>query len=80
MFTPTDSEDTLRQYVSQCIEALETGRFLYFAHPDVINFTGNEDFYRSEMRRLCVRVKQKSTMARSTPRLAAVVAMRCSTQ
>lgn len=58
MFTPTDSEDTLRQYVSQCIEALETGRFLYFAHPDVINFTGNEDFYRSEMRRLCVRAKE----------------------
>ena len=58
MFAPTDSGDILKKYVSQCIEGLETGRFLYFAHPDVIHFTGDEELYRSEMRKLCIRAKE----------------------
>ena len=34
-------------------EALETGRFLYFAHPDVLWFTGPDDIYEEEMTGLC---------------------------
>ncbi len=50
---PYDSEATLTRYVDQCTEALETGAFSCFAHPDIAHFTGSEAFYRTEMRRLC---------------------------
>ncbi len=48
-----DSEATLTRYVDQCTEALESGAFSCFAHPDIAHFTGSETFYRTEMRRLC---------------------------
>ncbi len=43
----------LRQYCRQTREALETGRFLYFAHPDVVWFIGSDDIYEEEMTNLC---------------------------
>ncbi|MBE6558618.1 MAG: PHP domain-containing protein [Ruminococcaceae bacterium] len=49
----TDSADRLRRYSDQCIRAMETGRFSYFAHPDVLNFTGDEVLYREVVRDLC---------------------------
>ena len=45
----TDSVEDLRLYCRQTKEALETGRFLYFAHPDVLWFTGADDVYEEEM-------------------------------
>ena len=33
--------------------ALQTGLFSYFAHPDLLGFTGGDDEYRRQMRRLC---------------------------
>ena len=57
-FSPTDAPEDLLHYISQCLEGLETGRFLYFAHPDVLRFTGDPAFYQREMRRLCVRAKE----------------------
>ena len=50
---PTENEDRLHRYCSQCMEALETGRFLYLAHPDLLNFTGSDRFYEQEMTALC---------------------------
>ena len=50
---PGHGEDDLRAYCSQCREALETGRFLYFAHPDLINYCGDPALYETEMRALC---------------------------
>ncbi len=54
-YTGNDFEDeaTLARYVDQCTEALETGAFSCFAHPDIVNFHGSEAVYRAEMRRLC---------------------------
>ena len=49
----TDSPDRLHRYCSQCIEALKTGKFLYFAHPDLLFFTGADAVYEKEMTRLC---------------------------
>ena len=43
----------LERYVSQCEEALDTGLFTYFAHPDLAFFTGSEEIYERGMRRLC---------------------------
>lgn len=43
----------LERYVSQCVEALETGLFTYFAHPDLIFYVGDGQLYAREMRKLC---------------------------
>ena len=50
---PTNSATRLRLYCNQCIEALSKANFLYFAHPDLFNYTGRIDIYIYEMRRLC---------------------------
>ena len=36
----TTDEDYLKTYVDQTCEAMCTGLFTYFAHPDLLNFTG----------------------------------------
>lgn len=49
----------LRRYVDQVIEAMQTGMFLYLAHPDLIrykNTTSKE--YCDEMKRLCIAAKE----------------------
>jgi histidinol-phosphatase (PHP family) len=49
-FTSDNSEYV--KYVDQCIEALRTGDFVYFAHPDVFKYKGDDDFYKEESDRL----------------------------
>ena len=56
--SPTAKNEDLEKYVSQVLEGLRTGRFTYLAHPDVLNFTGDEAFYAKEMRRLCLGAKE----------------------
>ena len=51
------SEALLSRYVDQCAEALHTGTFSCFAHPDLCNYTGDETVYRTHMRRLCREAK-----------------------
>lgn len=55
--TPCNSEAGLAHYVDQCAEALHTGAFSCFAHPDVFRFVGDEVAYRAEARRLCREAK-----------------------
>lgn len=50
---PTADAAMLRQYCNQSIDALYTGLFTYFAHPDLMWFEGDEAVYRREMGRLC---------------------------
>lgn len=50
---PTLDRKQLSRYVSQTVEALETGLFSYFAHPDLIRFIGSRSAYEREMRALC---------------------------
>lgn len=54
----TEDENILISYVDQVIEGLSTERFAYLAHPDLINYTGDEAIYRREMTRLCVYAKE----------------------
>lgn len=49
----TDSVERLRIYGDQCKRAMDTGRFSYIAHPDLLNFTGDKTAYREVMRDLC---------------------------
>ena len=46
-------ESLLRQYVRQSCDAMNTGFFTYFAHPDLIHFTGDEKVFRHHMRDIC---------------------------
>ncbi len=49
----TEDPAVLARYVDQTAEALDTGLFTYFAHPDLIHFVGDPAIYEREMRRLC---------------------------
>lgn len=49
----TDDKRILERYTDQSIEALQTGMFTYFAHPDLLRFTGDHRFYFSQAQRLC---------------------------
>ncbi len=57
----TEDPEVLSRYVSQCTEALETGLFTYFAHPDLIRFSGDGAVYDREMRRLCQAANRTGT-------------------
>ncbi len=50
---PTDDKRLLVWYCDQTIDALQTGLFTYFAHPDLIRYRGDEKFYVEQMRRIC---------------------------
>ena len=54
-------EQMLRRYVGQSIEALETGLFSCFAHPDLLRFEGDGALYDTLMRRLCRAARQTDT-------------------
>lgn len=55
---PTDNPEILKDFVDQTCEGLQTGCFSYMAHPDVLNFTGDDTVYEREMRRLCACAKE----------------------
>lgn len=56
--TPTDNDERIRNYVDLLIQAMKTGRVLYIAHPDMMNFTGQDSVYEWEMGRLCRSAKE----------------------
>ena len=49
---PTEDVQTLKRYVDQSMEGMNTGCFAYFAHPDLINFVGDAKAYKDQMRNL----------------------------
>ena len=55
---PSDSVQRLVGYCDWAIEALKTGLFTYFAHPDMLNFTGDQKLFDKHMRRLCRAVSE----------------------
>lgn len=55
---PTDDEKLLDQYRGQTMEALETGLFSYFAHPDLFCFTGDPKAYERHVRTICRRARE----------------------
>ncbi len=52
-YNPERNKDDFVCYVNQVIEGMKTGEFLYLAHPDVIFYYDNPEFYAKEMLRLC---------------------------
>ena len=55
---PTADEALLRQYCDQTIEAMHTGLFTYFAHPDLIHYAGDWKFYMDTVRPMCAEAKK----------------------
>ncbi len=49
----TDDRELLRSYVDCVVRGIESGAFSYVAHPDIVNFTGDDIIYREEMARIC---------------------------
>ncbi len=56
--SPCDDKKILTEYVNTVTEGISTGSFSYIAHPDLCNFTGDEEFYREEMTLLCNEAKK----------------------
>lgn len=56
---PSDDEDILKQYADLVIEGIATGKYLYLAHPDIINYIGSDEVYNKHISRLCHFMKEK---------------------
>lgn len=50
---PTNQEEELKIYCRQSMEAMNTGLFTYFAHPDLLHFMGSGKVYKTYMREVC---------------------------
>ncbi|MBR2284529.1 MAG: histidinol-phosphatase [Ruminococcus sp.] len=55
---PTESEAELERYVELVIEGMESGRYKYVAHPDLMNYIGSNEVYEKHFSRLCSYLKQ----------------------
>lgn len=53
----SDDVGALEAYYDQCMEALNTGAFSCWVHPDMYRFTGDEAAYRRVARRVCREAK-----------------------
>ena len=53
----TEDKAVVRQYCSQSMEAMNTGVFTYFAHPDLIHYAGDWKFYQEAVRPMCAEAK-----------------------
>ncbi len=58
---PTLDRKLLERYAAQTAEAMETGLFTYFAHPDLIHYIGSKKTYEQEMRKLCRKARETNT-------------------
>lgn len=54
----TESEEFLTKYVDRVIAGMKTGRFVYLAHPDLVNYRGDSAIYEREIRRMCEALKE----------------------
>jgi len=54
---PTSSMEELKCFVDDTVSGIESGVFSYVAHPDLINFKGECEVYKKEMRRICEAAK-----------------------
>jgi len=53
-----DEEWMLEKYVDLSIQGIESGDYLYLAHPDLPNFRGSDEIYRYHMEPLCHKLKE----------------------
>ena len=51
-FDRTDDKARMKAYVDNTVKAIKTRRYSIIAHPDMVNFVGDLDYYRQESARL----------------------------
>lgn len=51
---PQVSLSELKRYVSQVIQAMDTGLFSYVAHPDVVYYDQNNPMHLQELEKICI--------------------------
>ncbi len=54
MGAKSDDENNLKAYVKSVVKAIKTGAYTYIAHPDIINFTGDNKIFSEEYRKICI--------------------------
>lgn len=54
----TDEERILKEYVDCVTTGIKSGVITYVAHPDMIYYTGDDDIYYKEMKRICETAKK----------------------
>ena len=54
----TEDREVVKQYCRQSMEAMNTGLFTYFAHPDLIHYKDDWKFYMDTVRPMCAEAKQ----------------------
>ena len=52
-------EEHLAMYVERVMQGLQTDRFLYVAHPDIVGYTGSLEIYRKHMVPLAKELKRR---------------------
>lgn len=57
-FQETKDTERLQRFFTQELSALNTGRFTYLAHPDVLRFSGDADAYKAACRPLIKRARE----------------------
>lgn len=57
---PTEDEAFLKKYVELIIEGMETGKYAYVAHPDLLQYTGPDEIFNKHFSRLCRYLKEKN--------------------
>lgn len=50
----TNDVKYLQEYSNCIVGGIKSGVFTYIAHPDMINFTGNVEIFKREIRKICV--------------------------
>ncbi len=53
LFKPKDKDEDMVTYADTVCEGMATGIFTYVAHPDVIHFTGSNEVFCDQLRRVC---------------------------
>lgn len=54
-----EDEEHLRMYVERVMGGIQTDKFLYVAHPDIMCFTGEKEIYRKHMLPLIQEMKRR---------------------
>lgn len=49
----TKNPDDIIEYTNNILAAIKSGVFTYVAHPDIINFVGDDEIYREQMLKIC---------------------------
>ncbi len=57
-FDETDKAEDMKEFVDETIAGMESGYFSYVAHPDMLNFTGDDEVLKTELKRICVASKE----------------------